>query len=34
MRHFVRQSDKGGHVCALNQYCKTKNCGVVLKSLS
>ena len=34
MRWFVRQSIKGGLVCAFNQYYKAKNCDDVLKGLS
>ena len=34
MRHFVRQSIKGGRVCAFNQYYKSKIRGDVLKILS
>ena len=34
MRHFVRQSIKGGLVFAFNQYNKLKICGYVLKMLS
>ena len=28
---FVRQSKKGGQICAFNQYYISKNCGDVLK---
>ena len=34
MRHFVRQSLKGGRVYALNQFYKSKFCDDVLKILS
>ena len=34
MRWFVRQSIKGGNVCAFNQYHRSKNCDDVLKILS
>ena len=34
MRWFVRQSDKGGQVCAFNQYYNTKNCDDNLKIIS
>ena len=34
MRWFVRQSKKGGCVCAFNQYYKSKNCDEVLKTIS
>ena len=34
MRHFVRQSIKGGRVCAFNQYYKSEFCGDILKTLS
>ena len=34
MGHFVRQSIKGGRVCAFNQYFKSKTCGDNLKILS
>ena len=34
MNWFVRQSIKGGRVCAINQYYKSKNCDKVLKILS
>ena len=34
MRWFVRQSKKGGRVCAFNQYYKSKSCDDVLKILS
>ena len=34
MRYFVRQSIKGGRVCAFNQYYKSKVCEEVLKNLS
>ena len=34
MRHFVRQSIKGGRVCAFNQNYKSKICDDVLKILS
>ena len=31
MRHFIRQSIKGGRVCDFIQYFKSKICGDVLK---
>ena len=34
MRWFVRQSIKGGRLCAFNQYYKYKICDVFLKSIS
>ena len=34
MRHFVRQSIKGGGVKAFNQYYKSKTCGDTLKIIS
>ena len=34
MRWFVRQSIKGGRVCAFNQYYESKICDDVLKILS
>ena len=34
MRWLVRQSIKGGRVCAVNQYYKTKICGDMLKIIS
>ena len=34
MRWFFRQSIKRGRVCAFNQYCKSKICGVIFKILS
>ena len=34
MRWFVRQSIKGGRVCAFNQYYKSKHCGDFLKILN
>ena len=34
MRWFVRQSIKGGRICAFNQYCKSKNCDDILKIIS
>ena len=34
MRWFVRQSVKGGRVCAFNQYYRSKICDDVLKILS
>ena len=34
MRHFARQSIKGGRVCVFNQNYKSKTCGDVLKILS
>ena len=34
MRHFVRQSNKGGRVCAFNLFHKSKNCEGFLKILS
>ena len=34
MRYFVRQSIKGGRVCAFNQYYRSKNCGDILKIIS
>ena len=34
MRWFVRQSIKGGRVCAFNQYFKSKICDEVLKFIS
>ena len=34
MRWFVRQSIKGGLVCAFNQYFKSKICDELLKKIS
>ena len=34
MRWFVRQSIKGGRVCAFNQYYKSKHCDVILKFIN
>ena len=34
MRRFVRQSIKGGRVCAFNQYCKSKLFDDLLKIIS
>ena len=34
MRWFVRQSIKGGRVCAFNQYHKSKSCDDILKIIS
>ena len=34
MRWFVRQSMKGGRVCAVNQYYKTNSCDDILKIIS
>ena len=34
MRWFVRQSIKGGRVCAFNQFYRSKTCDEVLKPLS
>ena len=34
MRWFVRQSIKGGRVCAFNQYYKSENCDDILKFIS
>ena len=34
MRHFVRQADYGGRVCAFYQYSKSKSCGDILKYIS
>ena len=34
IKWFVRQSIKGGRVCAFTQYYKSKNCDEVLKILS
>ena len=34
MRWFVRQSIKGGRVCAFNQYYKSKHCDDILKILN
>ena len=34
VRHFIRQSIKGGRVCAFNQYYKPNFCGGILKMLS
>ena len=34
MRRFVRQSIKGGRVCALNQYYKSKHCDDILKIIN
>ena len=34
MRWFVRQSIKGGRVCAFNQYYKSKICDNILKIIS
>ena len=31
MRWFIRQSIKGGRVCAFNQYFKSKHCNDILK---
>ena len=31
MRWFVRQSIKGGRICAFNQYYKSKHCDDILK---
>ena len=34
MRYFVRQSIKGGRVCAFDRFCQSENCGEVLKIIS
>ena len=34
MRWFVRQSIKGGRVCAFNHYFNSKTCDEVLKIIS
>ena len=34
MRWFVRQSEKGGRVCAFNQNYKSKTCDDILKIMS
>ena len=34
MRWFVRQSIKGGRVCAFNQYYRSKICDEALKKIS
>ena len=34
MKWFVRQSIKGGRVCAFNQYYKSKTCDDILKIIS
>ena len=34
MRWFIRQSIKGGRVCAFNQYYESKICDDILKILS
>ena len=34
MRHFVRQSFKGGRVCAFNQYNESNFCDEIFKILS
>ena len=34
MRWFVRQSIKGGRVCAFNQYYKSKHCDDILKNIN
>ena len=34
MRWFVRQSIKGGRVCAFNQYYKSKHCDDILKIIN
>ena len=34
MRYFVRQSFKGGRVCAFNHYYKSKICYDMLKIIS
>ena len=34
MRWFVRQSTKGGRVCAFNQYYKSKKCDDILEIIS
>ena len=34
MRWFVRQSIKGGRVCAFNQYYKSKICDDIFKIIS
>ena len=34
MTYFVRQSIKGGRICAFNQYYRSKACDEVLKILS
>ena len=34
MRWFVRQSIKGGRVCAFNQYYKSKHCDDILKTIN
>ena len=34
MRWFVRQSKKGGRVCAFNQFYKSKHCDDILKIIN
>ena len=34
MRWFVRQSIKGGRVCAFNQYYKSKHCDDILRNIN
>ena len=34
MRWFVRQSKKGGRVCAFIQYYKSKKCDLFLRTIS
>ena len=34
MRLFVRQNIKGGRVCAVNHYYKSKHCGDILKIIN
>ena len=34
MRWFVRQSIKGGRVCAIDQYYKSKHCDDILKIIN
>ena len=34
MRYFMRQSIKGGQVCAFNQNCKSKTCDDILRIIS
>ena len=31
IKHFLRQSIKGGRVCSFNQYFKSNFCGGILK---
>ena len=34
MRHFVRQSNKAGRICAFNQHYESKICDDILKIIS